>query len=127
MALGSYRVTPAVAVSDMEKAKEFYEGKLGLSGGEDISDGGHTYPAGEGTEIHIYPSPGHAGGSGATECFFRVDDVEKVVDELSSNGVTFERYDEEPIKTDEKGIAELDEDRVAWFKDPDGNILAVGT
>jgi catechol 2,3-dioxygenase-like lactoylglutathione lyase family enzyme len=125
MALGSYKVTPAVAVSDVGKAKEFYEGKLGLSGGEDISDGGVTYPAGEGTAIHIYPSES-AGQSGATLCFFDVEDVEKVVDELSSKGVTFEQYDTDPIKTNEKGIAELDDVKVAWFKDPDGNVLAVG-
>ena len=125
MALSKFKVTPAVAVSDMAKAKEFYEGKLGLSDGEDISDGGHTYPAGESTSIHIYPSS-DAGESGATLCFFDVDDVEKVVDELSSNGVTFEQYDIEGLKTNEKGIAEFEGDKVAWFKDQDGNILAVG-
>ena|SRR5436305_13429386 len=125
MGLGSYKVTPAVAVSDMAKAKEFYEGKLGLSGGEDISDGGHTYPAGEGTEIHIYPSS-DAGESSATLCFFDVGDVDSVVDELSENGVTFEQYDQEGLKTNEKGIAEFEDDKVAWFKDPDGNVLAVG-
>jgi catechol 2,3-dioxygenase-like lactoylglutathione lyase family enzyme len=125
MTLRNYKVTPAVAVSDMGKAKEFYEGKLGLAGGEDISDGGVTYPAGEGTAIHIYPSA-EAGESEATLCFFDVDDVEKVVDELSANGVAFEQYDSDPIKTNEKGIAEFDDDKVAWFKDPDGNILAVG-
>ena len=125
MALSGYKVTPAVPVSDMGKAKEFYEGKLGLSGGEEISDGGHTYPAGEGTSIHIYPSA-DAGESGATLAFFDVDDVPKVVDELSSNGVTFEQYDMEGLKTDEKGIAEFEGDKVAWFKDPDGNVLAVG-
>ncbi|HEX6585255.1 MAG TPA: VOC family protein [Solirubrobacterales bacterium] len=126
MGLGSYRVNPAVPVSDMERAREFYEGKLGLSGGEDVSDGGHTYPAGEGTTLHIYPSPDNAGKSGATLAFFEVGDVVKVVDELSSGGVMFEQYDMDPIKTNEKGVAEIGEDKVAWFKDPDGNILAVG-
>jgi catechol 2,3-dioxygenase-like lactoylglutathione lyase family enzyme len=125
MGLNDLKVTPAIPVNDMAKAKEFYEGKLGLSGGEEIGDGGHTYPAGEGTQIHIYPSPGHT-GSGATLAFFEASDVEKVVDELSSAGVTFEQY-EDPIKTNEKGIADLETDKVAWFKDPDGNILAVGT
>jgi catechol 2,3-dioxygenase-like lactoylglutathione lyase family enzyme len=127
MGLSSYKVTPAIAVSDMGKAKEFYEGKLGFSGGEEQGDGGITYPAGEGTAIHPYPSPDNAGKSGATLAFFDVvDDVEKVVDELSSNGVTFEQYDMDPIKTNEKGIAEFEGLKVAWFKDPDGNILALG-
>jgi catechol 2,3-dioxygenase-like lactoylglutathione lyase family enzyme len=126
MGLGNYKVNPAIPVSDMAKAKEFYEGKLGLSGGEEVGDGGITYPAGEGTSIHPYPSPDNAGKSGATLAMFDVDDVGKVVDELSSNGVTFEQYDMGPIKTNERGIAEIEGTKVAWFKDPDGNILAVG-
>jgi catechol 2,3-dioxygenase-like lactoylglutathione lyase family enzyme len=126
MGLSDFKVSPAVPVNDMAKAKEFYEGKLGLSGGEEVGDGGHTYPVGEGTQIHIYPSPGHT-GSGATLAFFETDDVEKAVDELASNGVSFEQYDEDPLKTNEKGIADLGTDKVAWFKDPDGNILAIGT
>jgi hypothetical protein len=48
-----------------------------------------------------------------------------VVDELSSNGVTFEQVDQGPIKTDEKGIATLGDSKTAWFKDPDGNTLGV--
>ena len=55
-----------------------------------------------------------------------VDDVEEVVDELTSKGVTFERYDEGPIVTDEKGIATFDGGaRVAYFKDPDNNTLSI--
>jgi hypothetical protein len=54
-----------------------------------------------------------------------VADLESVVDELISRGVTFERYDDLVLKTDEKGIHELDDGRVAWFTDPDGNSFAV--
>ena len=75
-------------MSDIAKAKEFYEGKLGLSGGRDIGDGGITYPCGEGREIHIYPSPENAGKSGGTLAGWEVDDVEKTVDELTANGVS---------------------------------------
>jgi hypothetical protein len=50
--------------------------------------------------------------------------VESIVDELSANGV--EQYDMDPIQTNEKGIAEIDGDKIAWFKDPDGNTLADG-
>lgn len=126
MGLNSLKVAPAIAVSDMEKAKEFYEGKLGLSNGEQVSDGGITYPCAEGSTIHTYPSPDNAGKSGATLAFWQTDDVDGVVEELSSKGVAFEQYDMDPIKTNEKGIAEIDGDKVAWFKDPDGNTLAVG-
>jgi catechol 2,3-dioxygenase-like lactoylglutathione lyase family enzyme len=125
MGLSDYRVNAAVAVSDMGNAKEFYEGKLGLSGGEDQVDGGVEYPCGP-SVLHIYPSPDNAGKSGASLAYFETDDVEKVVDELSSNGVSFEKYDMDEIKTNEKGIAEIGGEKAAWFKDPDGNILAVG-
>ena len=55
-----------------------------------------------------------------------VDDLEKVVDELTANGVKFERYDEEELKTNEKGIVEFDGNPgVAFFRDPDGNTHAL--
>jgi catechol 2,3-dioxygenase-like lactoylglutathione lyase family enzyme len=119
MSLSSYVVSAVVAVSDMDTAKEFYEGKLGLSGGRDTGDGGRTYECGGGSEIHIYPSPDNAGKSMATVAGWGVDDLEGVVDELTSKGVTFERYDDP--KTDDKGIVTVGEAKVAWFRDPDGN------
>ena len=125
MGLSDARVEPAVPVSDMAKAKEFYEGKLGLSGGRPIGDGGITYPCGAGREIHIYPSPDNAGKSSGTIAAWEVEDLEKTVDELTANGVSFAQVDSDRIKTNEKGIAELGDDRMAWFKDPDGNFHGV--
>ena len=58
MGLSDCTVGAVIAVSDMDLAREFYEGRLGLSGGEDTPDGGHRYPCGGGTEIYLYPSPG---------------------------------------------------------------------
>jgi len=83
-----------------------------------------TYTCGDGSKIHVYPSPDNAGKSGATLAGWVVSDVDATVDELAGNGVSFEQYDE-PLKTNEKGIAEMGEIRSAWFKDPDGNIMAV--
>jgi catechol 2,3-dioxygenase-like lactoylglutathione lyase family enzyme len=54
-----------------------------------------------------------------------VSDLEEVVDALRSNGVIFERYDDPALTADEKGIHELGDGRVAWFKDPDGNTFAL--
>jgi catechol 2,3-dioxygenase-like lactoylglutathione lyase family enzyme len=125
MSLSDKQVIPAVAVSDMAKAREFYEGKLGLSNGEEKPDGGVRYPCGGGSALHVYPSPDNAGRSPATEAAFRVDDIEGAVDELAANGVTFEQYDIGPIKTNEKGIAQLGDAFGAWFKDPDGNIFGL--
>jgi catechol 2,3-dioxygenase-like lactoylglutathione lyase family enzyme len=126
MGLSDCKVTTAIAVTDMGKAKEFYEGKLGLSGSAEAPDGGVDYACGDGSQVHVYPSPS-AGGSGATIAFWETEDVEGLVDELSSAGVSFEQYDSDPIKTNEKGIAEFESgDKGAWFKDPDGNVMAVG-
>ena len=125
MGLGEYRVAAAVAVSDMDRARAFYEGKLGLSVGTDSGDN-VAYRCGEGTVIHVYLSPDHAGKATATLAGWYVDDVESIVDELVFNGVAFERYDEVPITTDERGIATFDGGaKVAYFKDPDGNTLSI--
>jgi catechol 2,3-dioxygenase-like lactoylglutathione lyase family enzyme len=126
MGLSDSQVESTIAVSDMDRAKAFYEGKLGLSGGEDAADGGRTYPCGGGTKIHVYPSPDNAGKSGATLAAFLVQDVERTVDELTAAGVQFEQYGE-PFNTDEKGIARLGDAAIAWFKDPDSNTLAIGS
>ncbi len=76
--------------------------------------------------MHAYLSPEHAGKSTATLASWGVDDVQRVVDELNCRGVTFERYDEGLIKTDEKGIATFEGGaKVAYFKDPDGNTLSI--
>jgi catechol 2,3-dioxygenase-like lactoylglutathione lyase family enzyme len=125
VSLRDARVEPAVPVSDMVQAKEFYETKLGLSDGRQIFDGGITYPCGEGREIHIYPSPANAGKSGGTIAAWEVVNLEKTVDELTANGVIFEQYDSDRLKTNPKGIAELGEERAAWFKDPDGNAYGI--
>ena len=125
MPLSNHRVGAAVAVSDMSRAREFYEGKLAFTAEGDDPDGGRTYACGEGTTLHVFPSPGGAGASGATVAGWTVDDLESLVDELTSAGVAFERYDDDRIATDDKGIATFGDAKSAWFKDPDGNVLAL--
>src|SRR5918997_2284764 len=125
MGLSRYKVGAGLAVSDIDRAREFYEGKLGLSVGIDSGDN-VQYRCAEGSVMHVYLSPEHAGKSTATLVGWDVDDVERVVDELSSRGVTFERYDEGLIITDEKGIATFEGGaKVAYLSDPDGNTLSI--
>jgi catechol 2,3-dioxygenase-like lactoylglutathione lyase family enzyme len=125
MSLSRYKVAAGIAVSDMDMAREFYEGKLGLLVGIDSGDN-VQYRCGEGSVLHVYLSPEHAGKSTATLTGWGVDDIEKVVDELASRGVIFERYGEGPIVTDEKGIASFEGGaKVAYFKDPDGNTHSI--
>ena len=122
MGLSDHPVT-ASTVSDMSRATGFYEGKPFPAARQ--PDGGRTYDCAGGTKVHVYPSQ-NAGGGGATLAWWEVDDLEGSVDELTANGVTFEQYGE-PFNTDAKGIARLGDLSAAWFKDLDGNILAIGT
>ncbi len=125
MSLSKYKVAAGIAVSDMSVAREFYEEKLGLLVGIDSGDN-VQYRCGEGTVMHVYLSPEHAGKSTATLTGWGVNDIEMVVDELASKGVIFERCDEGLIVTDAKGIATFDRDaKVAYFKDPDGNTHSI--
>jgi catechol 2,3-dioxygenase-like lactoylglutathione lyase family enzyme len=125
MGLSEGRVGAAIAVSDIDRAVEFYEGKLGLSTDGDDPDGGRTYQCGGGTTVHVFPSP-FARATGATAAGFVVDDVEATVDDLVANGVTPEQYSEGPFATDEKGLARIGDFVGAWVKDPDGNVIAIG-
>ncbi len=124
--LTNFRVGTGIAVSDMDRAREFYEGKLGLEAGPESSDGGITYECAENTEIHVYPSA-TAGTSKSTVAGWEVGDIDSVVDEFTTRGIVFEQYNQPPIVTDAKGIADFVDGRVAYFKDPDGNILSLGS
>ena len=124
MGLSRYKVGAGLAVSDMDRAREFYEGKLSLSVGIDSGDN-VQYRCAEGSVMHVYLSPENAGKSTATLASWGVDEVERLVDELVERGVAFERYDEGSIVTDEKGIATFEGGaKVACFRDPDGNTLS---
>ena len=125
MSLSGYTVRTSIAVSDLARAAQFYEGTLGLSAVETRPDDSRIYACGGDTSLHVYVSPANAGKATATLATWYVEDLEEVVDELRSSGVTFEHYDDPSLKADEKGIHELDDGRVAWFKDPDGNTFAV--
>ena len=112
-----------IAVSDLDRAKKFYGETLGLPLKDERADG-VTYTVGN-TWFLVYPSQ-FAGTSQSTCMAFEVDgDLETAVKELRDGGVTFEEYDLPGLKT-KNGIAEIGGVKGAWFKDPDGNILAVG-
>ena len=131
MGLSSYRMSAMIAVTDMTRATKFYEGKLGLSPVRTDADGSKVYMSGGSESLVVYPSPDHAGSSTATLATWYVDDVEQTVDELTSNGVTFEQYEGVlesgfDYGTDERGISpRAGGGKVAWFKDPDGNVFSI--
>jgi len=126
MRLGGCRVGAAIPVSDMVRAREFYETRLGLTPATDHEpENNVTYLCGGGTVVHVFTTP-NAGTSRATVAGWEVDDIERIVDELTADGVVFEQYDGDGIHTDARGIATFPGDnRVAYFTDPDGNILSI--
>ena len=123
--LGDKRVMTAIPVQDVDRARRFYEGILGLTvAGEPLADGSQEYKCGAGTGVFTYPTEQNAGKSPATLASWQVDDIGTTVKELRDGGVVFEEYDFPGLKT-EGGVATLPGARAAWFKDPDGNILNV--
>jgi catechol 2,3-dioxygenase-like lactoylglutathione lyase family enzyme len=122
--LGDKRVATTIPVRDPAQARSFYEGALGLKLSREFADGSIEYECGGGTSVVTYPTAENAGRSPATLASFEVEDAEATVRELHDKGVTFEEYDMPGLKTVD-GIAELAGSKGAWFKDPDGNILAV--
>ena len=108
------------SVDDLDQARDFYGGILGLNVTEDngmlglhIADGG---------DILVYPKTDHA-PAGFTILNFPVADIDRAVDELTERGVAFERY--EGFEQDVKGIMRGQGPPIAWFKDPAGNVLSV--
>jgi catechol 2,3-dioxygenase-like lactoylglutathione lyase family enzyme len=109
------------AVPDLEEARAFYEGTLGLRVSEE-HDLLTLHLAGDRATL-VYPKPDHVPAT-YTILNFPVDDVEGAVDELGKRGVQFERY--EGFEQDEKGISrDPSGPAIAWFTDPAGNILSV--
>ena len=115
-------ITPYIPAADVARARRFYEGALGLVPREEYA-GGVIYECGRGTSFFMYPSAG-AGTSKASYAFWTVDDVEAEVAELKAKGVVFQEYNRPGIKT-ENSIATAGGAKTAWFKDTEGNILAV--
>jgi catechol 2,3-dioxygenase-like lactoylglutathione lyase family enzyme len=110
-----------IPVSDVARARKFYEKTLGLEPKMEYA-GGVVYECG-GTEVFMYPTP-NAGTSKASQAFWQVADVEAEVAELKARGVAFEEYDMPGIKM-KNSIATGGGAKTAWFKDTEGNILAV--
>lgn len=124
-------VSTRLPAQDLARARVFYAEKLGLEAVEE-RPGGLRYRCGEG-EFALFESSGSASGA-YTQMAWQVDDLDAAVAQLRSNGVVFEEYDL-PGLTTRDGIAEVDGnylskggigERAAWFRDSEGNLLAIG-
>jgi predicted enzyme related to lactoylglutathione lyase len=110
-----------IPASNMARARKFYEEIVGLQVKEEYA-GGVIYECG-GAIVFMYPTP-NAGTSNASQAFWQVNDVESEVAELKARGVKFEEYDM-PGMPMKNGIMTGGGAKTAWFKDTEGNILAV--
>jgi predicted enzyme related to lactoylglutathione lyase len=110
-----------IPARDMARARRFYEEKLGFTPAAESAGGVHYAFAG-GTGCFLYPTP-NAGTSQASQAFWQVADIEREVAELKARGVVFETYDMPGQEA--SGILTQGGARAAWFKDSEGNIMAV--
>ena len=117
--LGSAPIRAYIPALDVSRARRFYEKTLGLTPKEELA-GGVIYQCG-GAEVFMYPTR-NAGTSKASQAFWQVEDIEAEVADLKARGVKFEEY---PGMTMKNGIATGGGAKTAWFKDSEGNILAV--
>ena len=121
--LGETKATSGFAVRDLDAAREFYEGTLGL-GIEVFSEefGVTALKLAGGLDVLMYRSPEMTPAS-FTILNFEVDDIDAAVEALGERGVSFQRY--EGFDHDEKGIVRGPGPSIAWFEDPSGNVIAV--
>jgi len=120
--LGDTPFGAVIPVRNVDDARRFYEGVLGVTPvrvqeREILFRSGTTY-------FGIYQSDGAGKAEHTLGTFSGVEDIEATVAELRNRGVTFEEYDLPGLKTVD-GIAQFGPEKVAWFKDPDGNILSI--
>jgi catechol 2,3-dioxygenase-like lactoylglutathione lyase family enzyme len=111
-----------IPATDVARARRFYEEKLGFKPSRELA-GGVDYEFANGTACFLYPTP-NGGTSKASQAFWQVADIEAEVAELKSRGVVFEEYDYPNMKT-VNSIATGGGAKAAWFKDSEGNIMAI--
>ncbi len=117
------------SVTDADAAQKFYSETLGLSAKVDKDMGILQIELPGGGQTMLYPKGDGHKAADFTVLNLLVKDIDAAVEELTGKGVTFEQYDNEYIKTDAKGVARDDSGKgapaIAWFTDPDGNILSI--
>ena len=111
-----------IPAKDVARARQFYEGKMGLVAKEETA-GGVVYEFGRNTACFLYPTP-NAGTSQASQAFWSVDDVDREIVALKARGVVFEDYDM-PGEKSAAGALTAGGAKAAWFKDSEGNIMAL--
>jgi catechol 2,3-dioxygenase-like lactoylglutathione lyase family enzyme len=120
--LSRCRVHAALPAADLQRARRFYEEKLGLRPTQDRQHG-LRYELGNGSAMFLFPSTLTSRG-GHTQAGIEVDDIHAAVRQLKSRGVTFEEYTGD-VETSDGVATEPDGSTAAWFKDSEGNLLVL--
>ena len=120
--LNTASVTTMLPVVDMDRARGFYERKLGLRPGRPRPDGKFVYEVG-GTLLALFPKP-EGTKADHTAVSFEVSDIAASIAALERAGVVFEDYDFPGLKTVDH-VCVLGAEKAAWFKDPEGNVLCL--
>jgi predicted enzyme related to lactoylglutathione lyase len=123
MSLAKSTVAMMLPVTDADRAKTFYSEKVGLHYTGTNEEGSPMYALGGGATLVLLPRPDST-PSESTAMSFEVADVAAEVQNLESHGVGFEDYDMPDLTTVDH-MATMGNDKAAWFKDPDGNVLCV--
>ena len=116
-------VTTMLPVKDLNRAREFYEKKLGLKPIGARQDGKFLFAGGDGGTLALFPKP-EGTKAEHTAVSFLVKDIAREIKELKSKGVLFEDYDFPGLKT-ENHVCVLGSEKAAWFKDTEGNYLCL--
>lgn len=116
-------VTTILPVKDMNRAREFYEKKLGLEPRGFAADGNYLFACGGDAQIALITKP-EGTRAEHTALSFEVTGIERVISELQSTGIEFESYDFPNLRTVDH-ICVLGSEKAAWFKDSEGNYLCV--
>ena len=122
--LSDSRVEANIPASDLDRARDFYADKLGLTPTEVFAGEQLSYRTAGGTSFNVYRTQ-YAGQAGHTIAQWHVDDLDAEVRDLKAKGVTFEKYDMPGVDWDGEIASIPGLGRAAWFKDSEGNILCV--
>lgn len=118
------RISAVLCSTDLIRSQEFYEQKLGLKLSPETIKNHLLFECSDGTSLLVYGRPG-TNKADHTQVRFWSSDVEAAVSELAARGVRFEEYDFEALKTVNHVATTAGIGKSAWFKDPDGNTLAL--
>jgi catechol 2,3-dioxygenase-like lactoylglutathione lyase family enzyme len=122
--VGDNRVSAVLVSTDLERSQDFYENKVGLTLSPETIKNHLLFDCGNGTTLLIYGRPS-ANAADHTQVRFWSTDVHKDVAELVERGIEFEEYDMGAFKTVDHVVTSAGIGRSAWFKDPDGNTIAI--